>query len=100
MVKREKRLFWKINQSELRNSGKAKDNIFWKKIGNIGVENERKNLIPMEISLEDGSISKDTTMIPNKWKEDFNTLLNSGKGNTNLPAVSNIGTDDSQNICS
>ncbi|CAC5370484.1 unnamed protein product [Mytilus coruscus] len=49
---------------------------FWKKIGRIGVGNERQKSIPMEVLQDDGSICTDTDVVLNKWKISFDNLLN------------------------
>ena len=54
------------------------DSSFWKTIGKLGVGQCRKQQIPMEVVLEDGSISIKHLDILNKWKNDFSSLLNGG----------------------
>ena len=70
-----KRQYWHTMQEELVNSqGNPKE--FWRKIGKIGVGNERQNNIPMEITLSDGSICDDKNIVMDKWKNDFADILN------------------------
>ncbi|VDI43282.1 Hypothetical predicted protein [Mytilus galloprovincialis] len=49
---------------------------FWRKIGKIGIGAERQRNIPMEINLEDGSVSTDPISVLNKWKNDFSSVEN------------------------
>ena len=49
---------------------------FWKKIGKVGIGQERQKLIPMEVLLEDGSVSKSADVVMNKWKTSLYELLN------------------------
>ena len=51
------------------------ENSFWK---TLGVGQCRKQQIPMEVVLEEGSISTKHLDILNKRKNDFSSLLNSG----------------------
>ncbi|KAH3785703.1 hypothetical protein DPMN_163797 [Dreissena polymorpha] len=41
---------------------------FWKSIGRIGVGHCKENGIPMEVILDDGSVSKDVKEVLDKWK--------------------------------
>ena len=47
---------------------------FWKKIGKIGVVDERRQMIPMEVLDIQGNISTDLTIVLNKWETDFPDL--------------------------
>ena len=49
---------------------------FWRKIGKIGVGQNRQNVIPLEVKLEDDSVSDDIPTVLNRWKTDFSNLLN------------------------
>ena len=71
---------------------------FYRKIGKIGVRDERQRKIPMEVVLSDDSISTDHKIVLNKWKSEFATLLNSDNNilseeceNSSVP---NIVVDD------
>ena len=48
---------------------------FWKTIGRVGVGEERKKSIPMEIITEDGSVSE-KPLVMKKWPDNFCDLLN------------------------
>ena len=49
---------------------------FWKKIGHVGIAQERTQGIPLEVLQADGSISKDKQVVLGKWKDHFCELLN------------------------
>ncbi|KAH3861086.1 hypothetical protein DPMN_024014 [Dreissena polymorpha] len=40
---------------------------------------DRKKSIPMQVVLEDGTVSDDVKIVLAKWQHDFCTLLNSDK---------------------
>ena len=48
---------------------------FWWKIGHIGISQVRQNTIPLEVKLDDGSVSDDLHTVLKKWQEDFPNLL-------------------------
>ena len=39
---------------------------------------ERSKTIPMEIKLENGSISSDVNVVLNSWKKEFQNVYNAG----------------------
>ena len=49
---------------------------FWKSFGQIGIQSSRKRQIPWEVVTDDNSISVDHNTVLEKWKNDFETLLN------------------------
>ena len=57
-----KRKYLKEQQLELENLITTNQNGFWKKIGKIGIGQERRRDIPMEISLDNGTICRDIDM--------------------------------------
>ena len=59
-----------------------KQNEFWKEIGKIGIGNDRKRTIPIEIERDDGTFSFDRTEILEKWKTKFMDLLTTGENDT------------------
>ncbi|CAG2223305.1 unnamed protein product [Mytilus edulis] len=74
-VQQAKRRYWYKMQDDLTSScDNPKE--FWRKIGKIGIGAERQRNIPMEIKLEDGSVSTDPISVLNKWKNDFSSMLN------------------------
>lgn len=75
-VQKAKRKFLKDKQVELENLVNANQNGFWKRIGKIGIGQERKKDIPMEIVLEDGKVSNNVNTVLEKWQSAFQDLLN------------------------
>ena len=49
---------------------------FWKSIGKIGISQANKKAIPMEVTLDYGSISFNVSYVLSKWHNDFNSVLN------------------------
>ncbi|CAG2209988.1 unnamed protein product [Mytilus edulis] len=90
-----KRQYWYRSQEELCAVQNGNPREFWKKIGRIGVGNERQKNIPMEVLHDDGSICTDTDVVLNKWKISFDNLLNC-KDKDNLPneSITNNISDD------
>ena len=77
-VQRAKRVYWFKMQTDILDSVNDKNqNQFWKTIGNIGIVNHKKKLIPMEVLLDQNCLSTDTKVVLNKWKTEFSKLLNS-----------------------
>ena len=77
-VQHAKRIYWYRTQIDMARECNLQDNSFWKTIGKLVVSQCRKQQIPMEVVLEDGSISTKHLDILNKWKNDFSSLLNGG----------------------
>ena len=75
-VQKCKRRYWCREQEHLRDIHSNNPKQFWNFVGNLGVGQERKKGIPMEVLLRDGSISRKKEDILSKWKEDFSNLLN------------------------
>ena len=75
-VQRSKRAYILQRQTEIDNLEATNPNLFWKEIGKIGIGQERRKFIPMEVTRDDGSISSDTGEVLNKWKTSFESLLN------------------------
>ena len=67
-VQRSKRKHWFKIQSELINECNSHDESFWKTIGRVGVGQNRKQPIPMEVVLDNGNVSTKTHDVFNKWK--------------------------------
>ena len=84
---RERKIFDKMNRkakrafqlSEQNRLGDLCDNRdsrnFWKEIGKVGMQNERKLEIPMEVIDEQGNISSDAQSVLSRWKRDYSTLF-------------------------
>ncbi|CAC5379517.1 unnamed protein product [Mytilus coruscus] len=91
-VQGSKRQYWHSMQEELINlQGNPKE--FWRKTGRIGVGSERQNTIPMEIKLNDGSICDDKDIIINKWKCDFEEMLNKNSDTSISNEIENCNSD-------
>ena len=83
----EKRQFEKMNKKakrayqlgeqqrllDLHTSHNTRD--FWREIGKIGIQNERKGRIPMEVVDSDGNLSSNTETVISRWKNDFEQLF-------------------------
>ena len=74
LPRQSKRKHWLKIQSEFINECNSHDVSFWKTIGRVGVEQNRKQPIPMEVVLDDGNVSTKTHDVSNKWKADFSSL--------------------------
>lgn len=48
---------------------------FWKEIGKLGIHNERKMGIPMEVVDASGNVSNDTGLVISRWKNDYEQLF-------------------------
>ena len=55
---------------------------FWREIGKIGIQNERKGRIPMEVVDSDGNVSSDTETVISKWKTDYEQLFSESTSHT------------------
>ena len=75
-VQRSKRVYWYNLQSQLIEECNNSNDNFWRTIGRVGVGHSQNRRIPMEVLLENGSISNDTQSVLEKWKRDFTSLLN------------------------
>ena len=75
-VQKAKRQYWRQLQNELIDSCEDVDIDFWKKMGRLGIEFERKRNIPFKIVKKDGSLSNNLKDILDKWKKYFSDLLN------------------------
>ena len=73
-VRRAKRLYWYKVQSDLLDNANTNQSEFWKSIGKVGISTNKN--IPMEVVLDDGSISYDTEVVLDKWKTCFSELYN------------------------
>ena len=62
-----KRAHWKAMQERLLNLQSDNPKEYWKYIGNIGVRRERKQQIPWQVVLEDGSVLNDKHKVLQKF---------------------------------
>ena len=87
-VQQRKRAYWREVQDDLLSSCKSDPNEFWKKIGKVGVGTDRSKNIPMEVKLDNGSVSNDVNDVLNSWKEEFEKLYNQ-QSSQNRPTTQN-----------
>ena len=50
--------------------------LFWKKVKKLGIVGTESESIPMEVELEDGSVSSDKSVVMGRWLTSFKSLLN------------------------
>ena len=75
ILKKAKRSYQRQQLQELEGLYEAKDHAsFWKKIGKIGLANERKQYIPWEIVNDEGNIRTNHDDVVDKWREDFASI--------------------------
>ena len=84
-VKKAKRKFQLDEQKRLGEKPLNSDNPkeCWRKIGEIGMANERKQKIPLEVIDDDGNLLTNKTEVINRWKYDYGHLYNKND-NTNF----------------
>ena len=58
---------------------------FWRKIGHVGIGQERAWAIPVEVVQNDGSVCKDRMTILNQWQAHFQSLLNADSTTNTVP---------------
>ncbi|CAG2203532.1 unnamed protein product [Mytilus edulis] len=90
LVQQSKRQYWHSCQEELVNLNKSDPRQFWRKIGNIGIGNDRQSKIPNEVLRSDGSVTNNIDDVLQKWKDSFHSLLNSDPDNNNNFGVENL----------
>ena len=73
-VRFEKRQYWYREQQKLLTMLHGVD--FWKKFGNIGIKKKSSVGIPWEVVENDGTVNHNKNDILNRWKSDFEQLLN------------------------
>ncbi|XP_053403285.1 uncharacterized protein LOC128558364 [Mercenaria mercenaria] len=95
-VQRAKRLYWFSLQNGLLNDCNVDCNSFWKSIGKIGIANAKSNQIPLEIVLEDGSVSTNIQDVLNRWKHDFSSLFDNVNIQPQSTESDNQYNDESQ----
>jgi hypothetical protein len=82
-VQRAKRDHWYQQQKELIDLCSESQSGFWRKIGKVGIGDERKTGIPLEIVDENGNVCKDREQVKTKWMNAFKELFNP-ETNTNI----------------
>ena len=75
-VQKARRQFWKRKQTEIESLENNNPKMFWKEIGKLGIGNDRRQFIPMEVMLPNGEISTNEEDVLREWKNGFNSLLN------------------------
>ena len=56
-VQRAKREYWKKKQADVEELESTDPRMFWKEIGKIGIGQDRRKEIPMEVKLSNGNLS-------------------------------------------
>ena len=76
MNRKAKRAYQLTEQSRLGDLCDSNDSRnFWKEIGKVGLQNDRKLGLPMEVTDEQGNISTDTQTVLSCWKNDYAKLF-------------------------
>ncbi|CAG2252849.1 unnamed protein product [Mytilus edulis] len=81
-VQKCKRKYWFSMQQDLLLESKRNQQQFWKKIGKIGVAENRKSVIPMEVIDQDGNVNSNLTAVLDKWKSEYNYVDSTSVVNT------------------
>ncbi|MES9881007.1 MAG: reverse transcriptase family protein [Sedimenticola sp.] len=77
MNRKAKRAYQLSEQTRIGDLGDSTDSrSFWKEIGKIGIQNDRKRDIPMEVIDQDGNVSNDVDVVLSRWKSDYASLYN------------------------
>lgn len=95
-VQKAKRRHWYGLQNNLLQECNNDQTNFWKSFGKIGVGCTKSNKIPMEVKLDDGSISSNLKEVLSKWKNDFSNLFNIDivAANVNCNPTNNSETEE------
>ena len=83
-VQRAKRNYWYDQQVQLMKLCDEDQTNFWKKIGKIGIGQDRNKKIPLEVTRMDGTVSTNIQDVKDKWLTAFQTLLNPVQADNNL----------------
>lgn len=75
-VQRAKRAYWWSTQERIQSMTSGDSRTFWKEIGKVGIAKDRSSNIPMEVRLEDDTISSDVDVVMDTWASAFGQLLN------------------------
>lgn len=62
---------------------KDESSAFWKKIGKIGVGNDRQSKIPMEVKLDYGTKTSEKSVVLEAWKSSFSNMFNQSVSSAN-----------------
>ena len=91
-VKDAKRQYWLQQQRHLLTINQNSE--FWKSIGNVGIRTSSNKDIPWEVVHSDGSISTVKAEVLERWKSDFEQLLNSNDADPHLMVTSDINRQE------
>lgn len=84
-AQRAKRRYWRNQLNEINDTASSNQTEFWKKIGRVGIGEERRKAIPMSVQLENGSVAHDKETVLKEWKRSFCALLNPSDIVSDLP---------------
>jgi hypothetical protein len=87
--KKSKRNHWQQLQDDIIHLQSNDQQLFWKKIGSIGIVNDRHESIPWEIVSDDGTISYSKEDVLQKWKDDYSALYNPSPQRNRCPETGN-----------
>ena len=98
-IKRAKRRHWFSLQEDLSEHCDKDSEEFWRKISRLGVGNERISKIPMEVTLQNGTISNRVEDVLHKWRDCFHELLSlSSNNDTQYEKIIPDDEDSNQNL--
>ena len=94
-VKDAKRQYWLQQQHHLLTINQNSE--FWKSMRNVGISTASNKDIPWEVVHSDGSISTVKAEVLERWKLDFEQLLNSNDADPHLMVTSDINLQEIKN---
>jgi hypothetical protein len=89
-VQRAKRQYWYKQQEDIMALCDLNQGEFWKRIGQVGIAQDRNKGVPMEVIDDDGAIIKDPAVVLNKWKVHFQDLLNTNVTDNANPDIEHL----------
>ena len=93
---RAKRNYWRSMQEQMLTMQDTNPKEYWKYVGKLGVAQERTQTIPWEVVQNDGSVSRDKGDVLERWRSDFESLLNPAAEESDsepmLHAAAHVGT--------
>ena len=93
-VRLSKRRYKQEKDEELLNIQDKDQREFWRKIGSIGLNQTRQNVIPMEVKLTDDTVSNDLSTVLNHWETEFSNLLNATSDTNDESINLNVSNTD------
>ena len=82
---RAKRHHWCSEQEDMLAGCEQNQQQLWRKIGQIGIGQERSRAIPLKDIKDNGSVCKGRLTILNKWQTHFQNLLNADSTTNTVP---------------